>query len=919
MTRASAAHNPGVSLFPFLAVLICTMGVMMLLLVIINRPGAAAIDDSEPPPGAVFEEGGKGSATTIASGKGGAASAAANELQSAREMLNWRLSQLEISREKTIGDLRDERMRLTTVEDGMRKLRDQWQQITKAAGDIEQADKSKDHDKQTIATFVDRLQADLSATHDRLGKAIDEARNQPPAYAIVPYDGPNGTRRQPIYIECRSDAIVLQPEGIELTEHDFQGPKGPGNPLASTIRAARDYLAGGAAPVPGREPYPLLIVRSDGIEAFYMARSAMSSWASEFGYELIEADQKLAFQPPNPQLAQVEQAALADARSRYAWFATTDTAKEEEQPRARPVYRASRNGGGIVREGEASLADADGASTGGGSGSSGFGNSASRFGANGTGNGFSGSGAGNGNGPPGTGNAPPGIGGPGIGGGTGTNGSAMAGAPGNAAPYVPGNGYIGLPGSGAPSGSGYGPSGALGGLAGGTGTGTGYGPGNGLGSGVGNGPVGPVFVPGNGYNGLPGSGATNGSGNGTGYGTGGVPGGIPGAVAGTGTGGQGNGYLGLSGSGGPSGSGYGTGVAGVGSNGVAGGPAGYGTGNPGIGTSGIGTGTGSGFPAGSGGGNGATGYGNGVPTNGSPSGGSGVPGGNSLAGSYPSGAQNTGYGAVAGASGTNTSNGLSGSSGVPGGNSSAGQSGSAASGGAASGDPSSMPPPGSPTSSATLGQGGIAGAASGAPDGSGGDAGTPSPLSMLTPNINPQQQHTISDLYNTNATPYPLQSGPTEPHPGEYVPSQPAPSYSDKPKPPDDNAPKSHDSLAEKRGHNWSLPSNAKLSTPVSRTIHIECRGDSLTLKPDFGNPRPRVIPFGSRTADSVDKLVAAVWDYTKGWGIAGRQMYWRPRLELELGQSGEGRYAELQALLADSGLEIARKQPTTAPATQYR
>ncbi len=291
------------------------MGVMMLLLVIINRPGAAAIDDSEPPPGAVFEEGGKGSAATIASGKGGAASAASDELQSAREMLNWRLSQLQISREKTLGDLHNERMRLTTVEDGMRKLRDQLQQVVKAAGDIEQADKSKDHDKQAVATFVDRLKSDLNATHQRLGKAIDEARNQPPAYAIVPYDGPNGTRRQPIYIECRSDAIVLQPEGIELTEHDFQGPKGPGNPLASAIRAARDYLAGGTAPAPGGEPYPLLIVRSDGIEAFYLAKSALSSWASEYGYELIEADRKLAFQPPNPQLAQVEQAALADARA----------------------------------------------------------------------------------------------------------------------------------------------------------------------------------------------------------------------------------------------------------------------------------------------------------------------------------------------------------------------------------------------------------------------------------------------------------------------------------------------------------------------------------------------------------------------------------------------------------------------------
>jgi hypothetical protein len=191
---------------------------------------------------------------------------------------------------------------------------------------------------------------------------------------------------------------------------------------------------------------------------------------------------------------------------------------------------------------------------------------------------------------------------------------------------------------------------------------------------------------------------------------------------------------------------------------------------------------------------------------------------------------------------------------------------------------------------------------------------------MLTmTNNNSPQPRSSSSLDNINATPYPSQSGPTGPHPGEFADSPPPQTYPDKPKPTDDNAPKSHDSLAEKRGHNWSLPATSKLSTPVSRTIHIECRGDCLILKPDFGNPKPRVITFGPRTADSVDKLVAAVWDYTKGWGIAGRQMYWKPRLELELGLSGEGRYSELQALLADSGLEVARKQPTATATTQLR
>ena len=58
----------------------------------------------------------------------------------------------------------------------------------------------------------------------------------------------------------------------------------------------------------------------------------------------------------------------------------------------------------------------------------------------------------------------------------------------------------------------------------------------------------------------------------------------------------------------------------------------------------------------------------------------------------------------------------------------------------------------------------------------------------------------------------------------------------------------------------------------------------------------------------NVGSWVAAVWSRTKGWGIAGRQMYWRPVLVLELGPSGEGRFAELQALMADSGLEVTRK-----------
>ncbi len=97
----------------------------------------------------------------------------------------------------------------------------------------------------------------------------------------MPYEGPNQTRRQPIYLECRRDAVVVQPEGIRLTDPDFEEPLGPGNPLAMALRAAREYmLARHEFDPQAGEPYPLLLVRPEGINAYSAARAAMKSWGN---------------------------------------------------------------------------------------------------------------------------------------------------------------------------------------------------------------------------------------------------------------------------------------------------------------------------------------------------------------------------------------------------------------------------------------------------------------------------------------------------------------------------------------------------------------------------------------------------------------------------------------------------------------
>jgi hypothetical protein len=115
-------------------------------------------------------------------------------------------------------------------------------------------------------------------------------------------------------------------------------------------------------------------------------------------------------------------------------------------------------------------------------------------------------------------------------------------------------------------------------------------------------------------------------------------------------------------------------------------------------------------------------------------------------------------------------------------------------------------------------------------------------------------------------------------------------------------------SLAETRGANWGLSPAARASNPITRPIHIVCEGDKLLVHSERPGDAPVVVPLRQRTDDSVDQLVDQVQKRIEDWGLAGRGLYWRPQLILEVGQSGEGRYADLEALLADSGFDVKRR-----------
>ena len=84
-----------------------------------------------------------------------------------------------------------------------------------------------------------------------------------------------------------------------------------------------------------------------------------------------------------------------------------------------------------------------------------------------------------------------------------------------------------------------------------------------------------------------------------------------------------------------------------------------------------------------------------------------------------------------------------------------------------------------------------------------------------------------------------------------------------------------------------------------------------LLISVSIGQPvhlKTKVTLLTGTTDSHVDDFVSSLWKHMEGWGIALAGGYWKPVLRFEVAPGGERRYAELQALLRDSGLEFTRK-----------
>ena len=332
MSRAKhPEHLNAVQLFPFVAVLLCTMGSLLIILVSVARSSKVRAVET-----AAAEQ---VAARAVAAAKRLSPAAEAAAKKELGQIAAYQ-SQLDTVRTRAAAKLREDQLRLSHLEDHMQRLREQLDSLKLSAAELNSLEGEHYDDRKQAQREVERLGQLIADSRKTIDELRAEMKRRPKSYAIVPYQGHRGTFRRPIYIECCENEVILQPEGVKLTMDDFRPPIGPGNPLVAAIRAAREYIMryeSNAAAGKEAEPYPLIIVRPKGVPFYYGVREAIQSWDSEFGYELVEEDWELKYSPADPQLASLEYQAADLARNRLRALAAS-------APQAYGAYRSFDGG-----------------------------------------------------------------------------------------------------------------------------------------------------------------------------------------------------------------------------------------------------------------------------------------------------------------------------------------------------------------------------------------------------------------------------------------------------------------------------------------------------------------------------------------------------------------------------------------------
>jgi hypothetical protein len=255
------------------------------------------------------------------------------------EEAEWFAQNLAKVKKEAAEKLAENQTKLAIAEKETQKVHAEIRRLEKLAEQLDSSTKTDPAELAKLKQLLDQKKQRRQQAELELAELQKEAANNSKSYAIIPYRGANGTFRRPIYIECLAGKIIIQPEGIELTEADFQTANRPDNPFDTVLRVIRQYYMETNQIVRGSEPYPLIIIRPSGVEMYDKVRQAVGSWVKDFGYELVNEDWNVQYPEPSDELQSRMNVQLEVARNRMTGYIVAMKAAE----RANRMERGGRH------------------------------------------------------------------------------------------------------------------------------------------------------------------------------------------------------------------------------------------------------------------------------------------------------------------------------------------------------------------------------------------------------------------------------------------------------------------------------------------------------------------------------------------------------------------------------------------------
>ena len=234
------------------------------------------------------------------------------------------------AKQKAEEELAEHQARLALAEKETQKIKDELARLKQLAQQFDSQTPVTPEEMEHLKRLLAQQQQRKEEAELELARLQKEAAQKEKSYAIVPYRGPDGTFRRPIYIECSNGKIILQPEGVELVPGDFQTLDSPGNPFDTALRVIRQYYIDTDQTARGSEPYPLLIVRPSGVEMFSNALQATGNWVKDFGYEIVCEDWNIQYPEPNGELRRQMLQQLEISRNRLSSYMVAQRMAERQ-------------------------------------------------------------------------------------------------------------------------------------------------------------------------------------------------------------------------------------------------------------------------------------------------------------------------------------------------------------------------------------------------------------------------------------------------------------------------------------------------------------------------------------------------------------------------------------------------------------